>query len=416
MSSSKRLRSGEIIEFDFRTEESKCSVSTTSLEEGGLRVVQWNIERGYQLQRIICDLQEADADIVILQELDINCERSQFANVPKVLAEALQMHCAFVVEFEELHCSTRSTENRVGEQQGGYAYHGNAIMSRHHTLHNPRFIEHSFNLNWVDAGKKLREPRIGNRGILTCSIQIGLDVVHLYSLHLEIFCGALGRVRQLSDAFHDAQMLMDQHTKRQRLRFVIGGDLNTIGHSIVRFSRHICTDRTRFLSLGENEADWLQRKVIGRPFEARRGIIFGLWNALFGSLLAWRLLYGFTKEEYSRLDNSRLAFYDPFHKYHDVTLDNAKYRGLVQGKLDWVLLSNIKVKSSRVFNRHYKSSDHCGLIVDCEFPATTEPRSCYMPSARELFPTVIPYLAVRIGVLYALKWLVTMVLLTTKIS
>jgi endonuclease/exonuclease/phosphatase family metal-dependent hydrolase len=406
----RHLRPGEIVEYDFRTGSAKASsINGAGLEERGLRIIQWNIERGYQLDRILQDLREADADVILLQELDINCERTEFADVPHVIAQALAMHCFFVVEFEELHSATRTHENRVGRKPGsGRAYHGNAILSRHHTLRDPRCIEHSFNLDWDKTGVTLKEPRIGTRSLLTCCINDGQNILHLYTLHLEIFCGMLGRVRQLSDALHDANTLLAQQKasgKRQSLRFIIAGDLNTVGHSIVRLSKDICTDRMRWMSLGENEADWLQRKVIAKAFEARRGIIFGLWNACFGSSLAWRLLYGFSAEEHARLNNAHLAFYDPFHKYHEVTLNNKKYRGFVQGKLDWVLLSNIKAKHTRVFNRDFGSSDHCGLLVDCEFPAFSEPHACYVPSARELFPTVIPYLIVRIALVYVLRWL-----------
>lgn len=37
---------------------------------------QWNIERGFQLEAIIEQLREADADIIALQEVDVGCERS----------------------------------------------------------------------------------------------------------------------------------------------------------------------------------------------------------------------------------------------------------------------------------------------------------------------------------------------------
>ena len=402
------MRPGSIVEYDFRT-QAKMDASRSM--QDGLRVVQWNIERGYQLARIIDELSEADADVIILQELDINCERTQYVNVPEAIAKALEMQCVFVVEFEELHCASRSHENRVGQPQLGQgAFHGNAILSRKYSLQSPRAIEHSFNLRWEECGKVLKEPRKGTRPLLTCFVHDALsqNVLHLYCLHLEIFCGILGRVRQLSDAIHDAQKILEGHNergRRQSLRFIIAGDLNTIGHSIVRLSRNICTDRMRVLSFGENEADWLQRKVLARTFEARRGIIFGLWNMCFGSSLAWRVLYGFSSDEFSRFDNSNLAFYDPFHKYHDVSLDNAKYKGFVQGKLDWTLLSNIKCTGTRMFNRNYAASDHCGLVVDCEFPPQSLPRQCYAPSARELFPTVLPYIAVRIALLYFLRFL-----------
>lgn len=38
--------------------------------------MQWNIERGYQLEAIIEQLRSTDADVIALQEVDIRCERS----------------------------------------------------------------------------------------------------------------------------------------------------------------------------------------------------------------------------------------------------------------------------------------------------------------------------------------------------
>ena len=41
-----------------------------------LERTQWNIERGYKLERIVDQLRAIDADIIALQEVDIGCERS----------------------------------------------------------------------------------------------------------------------------------------------------------------------------------------------------------------------------------------------------------------------------------------------------------------------------------------------------
>jgi hypothetical protein len=38
--------------------------------------LQWNIERGYKMEKIVDELKAIDADIIALQEVDIGCERS----------------------------------------------------------------------------------------------------------------------------------------------------------------------------------------------------------------------------------------------------------------------------------------------------------------------------------------------------
>lgn len=85
---------------------------------------QFNIERGYKLDAIIEELQHVDADILALQELDIDCERTNRRNTVQEIANALQMSYVFVSEFEELHSPVRAPA-----LQGG-GVHGNAILSR----------------------------------------------------------------------------------------------------------------------------------------------------------------------------------------------------------------------------------------------------------------------------------------------
>jgi hypothetical protein len=41
-----------------------------------IKLLQWNIERGYKLAGIIEELKSIDADIIALQEVDVGCERS----------------------------------------------------------------------------------------------------------------------------------------------------------------------------------------------------------------------------------------------------------------------------------------------------------------------------------------------------
>ena len=38
--------------------------------------LQWNIERGYKLPDIIAEMQQIQADVIALQEIDIGCKRS----------------------------------------------------------------------------------------------------------------------------------------------------------------------------------------------------------------------------------------------------------------------------------------------------------------------------------------------------
>ena len=64
------------------------------------------------------------------------------------------------------------------------------------------------------------------------------------------------------------------------------------------------------------------------------------------------------------------GFRDPFCPDADVTLNNPRYWGLMQGKLDWVLLRGAAlthrtaVASTALGNADYSLSDHKWLAVD----------------------------------------------------
>src|SRR5208283_834350 len=85
-----------------------------------IRVVSWNINRGLQLDGVIEFLRRAAADLILLQEADVNARRTQYRNVAREIAQALRMDYVFGCEFEEL----------TQRNQGSPAYHGQATLSR----------------------------------------------------------------------------------------------------------------------------------------------------------------------------------------------------------------------------------------------------------------------------------------------
>lgn len=74
---------GDIVLHDFRG-EARPEIRTSSL-----RIVQWNIERGYKLQGIIEQLKQLDADVIGLQEIDIQCERSSQSHTAYQISDLL---------------------------------------------------------------------------------------------------------------------------------------------------------------------------------------------------------------------------------------------------------------------------------------------------------------------------------------
>lgn len=299
-----------------------------------LKCIQWNIERGYRLAEIVAALQRHQADIICLQELDIACERTGGANVPMILAQALGMRCAFVAEFDELHSPLRSPR-----LQGG-GVHGNAILSVYDF--EPFVREHTHHpVDWARDGARIREPRTGQRVILGADIRVpGVPApIRCYSVHLEVFCGIYGRLRQFADVLADAKA----HLADQPLQLIFG-DLNTMAHGIARFSPYFCGDDQRLRSIGYSEAQWWQRHIFSQPAAA-------LTSALAPARLG--------AADVRRLANP--LFYDPFCKVKDTTLHG--YFGLFRGKLDWTLLRGFRVLAKGMDNHDLRWSDHKLLYV-----------------------------------------------------
>ena len=85
-----------------------------------IRIVNWNIDRGLRLSRGIEFLAGAKADIILLQEADLNARRTHHINVAKEIAHTLEMNYVFGREFQELTQGSKTSP----------AYHGQATLSR----------------------------------------------------------------------------------------------------------------------------------------------------------------------------------------------------------------------------------------------------------------------------------------------
>eukprot|EP00878_Enallax_costatus_P042842 GHUV01050338.1.p1 GENE.GHUV01050338.1~~GHUV01050338.1.p1 ORF type:complete len:229 (+),score=28.94 GHUV01050338.1:462-1148(+) len=125
---------GDVIHVDYRPKAAASPASHVDQDDSQpptaasapkpIKLLQWNIERGYQLKRIIQQLREIDADVISLQEVDIGCERSGSQDIGGLIAAALGLNYLFICEFEELR-----SELRDERSQGG-GVHGNAILTK----------------------------------------------------------------------------------------------------------------------------------------------------------------------------------------------------------------------------------------------------------------------------------------------
>jgi len=179
-----------------------------------LHIVSWNINRGLQLPRIIEFLGNASADLVLLQEVDINARRTQCRNVAREIAEALRMHYVFGREFEELTQGNHESP----------AYHGQATLSKlpifSSTLLEFRRQSSFWRPRWFIPMTQTWQRRLGARIALVSHITWEHKPLIVYNLHLESRGNDELRHSQLTEVLDDAARYDSGGT------VVIAGDFN----------------------------------------------------------------------------------------------------------------------------------------------------------------------------------------------
>jgi endonuclease/exonuclease/phosphatase family metal-dependent hydrolase len=170
-----------------------------------LKVITWNIERGQDYDSVLAVLRELDADVLMLQEVDRACRRTNYRDVARDLAYALDMNWASAGEFQE-----------IGEARDGRpAVTGQAILSRF-PIADAVAVRFDAQDRWRWSINPV-QPRRGGRMVLKARTA-GLLV---YNTHIESGGNdALGR-RQMAEILADyARGPLTQEP------VVIGGDFN----------------------------------------------------------------------------------------------------------------------------------------------------------------------------------------------
>lgn len=188
--------------------------ATASVPPGLLRVVSWNVNRGYGLEEIADYLETANADLILLQETDCNARRTGNRNVAREIAEKLRMNYAFGCEFQEL--SQGST--------GSPAYHGQATLSRW-PLSNARVFrfrrQSSFwRPRWYVPMMSVFERRLGCRMALVSEIFPARRRLVTYNLHLESRGSDKLRAQQLDEVLQDTRQFEED------VPVLVAGDFN----------------------------------------------------------------------------------------------------------------------------------------------------------------------------------------------
>jgi endonuclease/exonuclease/phosphatase family metal-dependent hydrolase len=177
-------------------------------------IVDWNIDRGLQLQAVIDFLANANADILILQEADLNARRTHRLNIAEEIARKLQMNFVFGCEFEEL----------VQGSKASPAYHGQATLSKW-PISNPRLIRfsrqsHFWQPRWFLPRIEPFQERLGGRIALVAEINVNGSKLLTYNLHLESRGNDDLRLSQIEE------VLSDVARQDRECPIVVAGDFN----------------------------------------------------------------------------------------------------------------------------------------------------------------------------------------------
>ena len=238
-----------------------------------LRVIDWNIDRGQQLPAVIDFLARADADILILQEADLNARRTHRLNIAEEIARKLQMNYVFGREFEELVQGSKESP----------AYHGQATLAKWPICHSRliRFSRqsHFWQPRWFLPRIEPFQERLGGRMALVAQIDVAGSKVVTYNLHLESRGSDALRISQLGEVLSDAACYDAE------CPVIVAGDLNldasreAVALSVAKAgfqdavrAPHTPTTPARGLFEGGRQIDWA---FVRGPVRASSGQVHG---------------------------------------------------------------------------------------------------------------------------------------------
>jgi endonuclease/exonuclease/phosphatase family metal-dependent hydrolase len=185
-----------------------------------MRILVWNIERGYYPAALAKEIQRLSPDLALISEVDRDNRRTNNHDIFSMIAEALKMPGEFAQEFEEIDSIWRRIIPTGGP---GGGLHGNAVYSNRKLL-NYRVIALPTcePLSW--QGKtiipELFEPRRGQRIAQAFELEHGGRSISVISTHLENWrCGFAHRRLQLERALEE----------RRHESCIIAGDFNPLG-------------------------------------------------------------------------------------------------------------------------------------------------------------------------------------------
>jgi endonuclease/exonuclease/phosphatase family metal-dependent hydrolase len=170
-----------------------------------LNIVTWNIERGQAYDSVLEVLRTLDADILLLQEVDRHCRRTQYRDVARDLARALDLNWVAGGEFQEIG------EGRKRQP----ATTGQAILSKL-PIADAEVVRFKAQARWRWSINPV-QPRRGGRMALRARV----GGILVYNTHIESGGNEGLQRRQIAEIIADEGLEAKPGTP-----VIIGGDFN----------------------------------------------------------------------------------------------------------------------------------------------------------------------------------------------
>jgi endonuclease/exonuclease/phosphatase family metal-dependent hydrolase len=187
------------------------------------RIVFWNAERLKYQHASSALLKSAEADAMVLCELDLGMARTGNRHTTADLAGSLDAGFVFGVEFVELGLGDLREQRQHAGETNAAGLHGAGLVSRA-WLNRPALVRLETSGRWFDG--MFHERRVGGRIAVMAELNLGGTPVLLVSAHYESHSDPSDRAiqtRTLLDA-------IDQHAPGRPV--LIGGDFNTSTFSL----------------------------------------------------------------------------------------------------------------------------------------------------------------------------------------
>lgn len=232
----------------------------TSLDVGGrgtktriaakFTVAAWNVERCLFPEKSADLLRPFAPDVILLSEMDNGMARTGQRHTTAAMADALQMHYAYGVEFYEMGLGGPTEQAFCKDDFNEAGWHGNAILSAA-PFQDLKLVRLDRKGHWFVTGDNsdasAEQPRIGGRMAIAAVIETEQCPVCFVSTHLESNANAAYRHAEF------ALLLAEIADFAPDMPCVIGGDLNTGNHMPPEFDWR---DETLFALAKEHGFEW----------------------------------------------------------------------------------------------------------------------------------------------------------------